>query len=169
MNISLNALNTQRATICTTFDTLTPAAEAFDSLIARLDALCDAEAAVDGAPIGDLGFDRWFQDAEAARAATISAATALCHTDAVTQMDARMQALGRAFAAMMITDEPKTYRRLHMFFIAEAAHPRAALQTSAKSMQQFCGLISRLLALPDYLPEDIGLDAAIAFDCAFAA
>ena len=158
-----------KSTSSCTFDTLTPAAEAFDRLIARLDALCDAEAAADGAPIGDLAFDRWFQDAEAARAAAISAATALCHADAVTQMDARMQALGKAFAIMMITDEPATYRRLHMFFIADAAHPRAALQTNAKSMQQFSGVISRLLALPDYLPEDIGLDAAITFDCAFAA
>lgn len=158
-----------KSTSSCTFAPLTPAAEAFDRLIARLDALCDAEAAVDGAPIGDLAFDRWFQDAEAARAAALRAATALCDAHPSSSMDARMQTLGKAFAAMMTTDDPATYRRLHVFFIAKASHPQAALQTSAKSMQHFCRVISRLLALPDYLPEDIGLDAAIAFDCAVAA
>ncbi|GGO34425.1 hypothetical protein GCM10010991_25180 [Gemmobacter aquaticus] len=169
MNIDQNGLDTQLATSCNTLDTLTPAAEAFESLIARLDTLCDAEAALEGAPVGDLAFDRWFQDAEAARTTAISAAAALCDADPLSQMDARMQALGKAFSSMMITADPETYRRLHVFFIAEAAHPRAALQSSAKSMQQFCRLISRLLALLDYLPEDIGLDEANAFDCAFAA
>jgi hypothetical protein len=147
-------------------DVATTAERAFVDLTARLEDLCLAETDLDCAPFADIAFDDWFRDAEAARTAAITAARFVRYAPAIKPTDVYLATLGKAFETMMLTTDPKVYRRLHDCFVADTSSRPATATTgcgigAAKSLQMFRFQIARLLTFEDYLPEAISLERAV--------
>lgn len=130
----------------------------FSELVQRLIELVRAERDIAGIAHGDLAFDRWFRDAEVARAAAVSAAEAVILAMAPTATDRRFRVVALNFEAMLLTKDAAKYTVLAealsstaWFYTVPGRGPRAARATML--LQTFRHHFGVLLSFPDYTPE----------------
>ena len=130
----------------------------FSNLVLRLTELVAAERDIAGLCAWDPAFDDWLRDAEAARAAVVSAAEAVIMAMSPTATDRRFRVVALNFEAMLLTTDAAKYAILAEAMLSSAwiytvpgRGPRAARATALlKAFRHHLGV---LLSFSDYTPE----------------
>lgn len=130
---------------------------AFAQMVQCLVNLCAAERDVSGSDSFDPAFDRWFREAEAARAAVLAAADSVIMSLAPTATDRRFVAVARCFEAMLQTHDAIKYANTAQAMLQQAwfyyVPGRGARVARASALLQvFRHHFGILMSLPDYAP-----------------